>query len=84
MADTQNIQIPLSLFQKTINIFEYLDLSSTKLPVSLGFDEVIHEIRDKQKKINLRTAFTNIVIAKDDEHKRHAYVDYMKLKKRYL
>jgi len=83
MVDSQNIQIPLSLFQKTIEIFEYLNVLNYKFPIPYNFDEVLSEIRDKQQRLNLHAAFTNMVIAKDDVHKRHAYADYMKLKKKY-
>ena len=82
MIDSQNIQIPLSLFRKISGVFDYLLFSNTKIPVVLDFESVICELRDKQHKINLRTAYTNTVIAKGDEQKRLAYASYLKLKKR--
>ena len=82
MNDSQNIQIPLSLFRKITSVFDYLFFSNTKIPAILDFDSVICELRDKQQKINLRAAYTNTIIAKDDEQKRLAYANYLNLKKR--
>jgi hypothetical protein len=82
MNDSQNIQIPLSLFRKITGVFDYLLFSNTNIPVILDFDTIIFELRVKQHKINLRTAYTNTVIAKDGEQKRLAYASYLNLKKR--
>ena len=82
MLDQQNIQIPMTLFNKVIGVFDYLNFSNFSLPELLSFDIIYHDLRDKQRRINLRSAYTNIVIANDDEHKRCAYFNYIKLKRK--
>jgi len=80
MLDQLNIQIPMTLFSKVIGVFDFLYFSNLSLPELLGFDNIYHDLQDKQRRINLRSAYTNVVIANDDEHKRNAYFNYIKLK----
>jgi hypothetical protein len=80
MIGPQNIQIPLSLFNKISTIFLFMDISEYILPDMLDFDGTLLAIRVKQDKINLRAAYTNIVIAQDDELKHRALYNYTRLK----
>jgi len=82
MNESQNIQIPLSLFYKISGVFDYLLISNIELPVIFDFDATLSELREKQHKINMRAAYTSAIIANNDEQKRLAYSNYLKLKKR--
>jgi hypothetical protein len=53
-----------------------------KFPSFYEFDGIYAELMDKLDKINLRTAYTNTILAKDDAQKAQAYANYQKLKNR--
>ena len=80
MPESQNIQIPLSTFMKIISFFHGLNFGGYKFPSFYDFDGIYAELLDKLEKINLRTAYTNTILAKDDAQKAQAYANYQKLK----
>ena len=85
MAGTQNVQIPLALFSNIISFFEYLDIINYSAPSIYKYDEMLMELREKQHSINLRTVYTRMIYAKDDDQKDSARSDYLslRLKKRW-
>jgi hypothetical protein len=80
MPDTQNIQIPLVLFKKLMSFFICLSFGDYKFPALYDFNGIYAELLAKQDKINLRTAYTNTILAKEDGQKLQAYANYKKLK----
>ena len=72
----------MELFNKIVVFFEWLDFSNYDIPHMYGFDRVLSDLRDKQHKINLHTAYTNTIYAKDDAQNRIARTNYVMLKKR--
>ena len=82
MAGTQNVQIPLALFSNIISFFEYLDIINYSAPSTYKYDEMLMELREKQHSINLRTVYTRMIYAKDDDQKDSARSDYLSLKRK--
>ena len=82
LTGTQNVQIPQSLFVKLTSFFDYLSFGGYTFPETYGFDCIYAELRAKQDKINLRAAYTNAILAKDDSQRLQAYSNYQKLKNR--
>jgi len=83
MNSSQNVQIPLSLFKKITDFFLFLSLSDrNSFPALYKFDEIVSELNEKQRKINLRILYTNTVYAKDDGQRNTALNNYLKLKNR--
>ena len=83
MADSKNVQIPLSLFTKITSIFNFIALSDRcTFPAVYKFEEILSELNEKQHRINLRTLYANTIYAKNDEQRTSARNDYMKLKRR--
>ena len=80
MTESQNVQIPLSLFRKIMTFFEFTSVSSYTFPAFYEFNDIITELREKQHKINLRTVYTKTIYAKDNEQRHLAQRDYLKLK----
>jgi hypothetical protein len=80
MPDNQNVQIPMSLFRKISDFFICVSFGNYIFPAIYGFDDILAQLRAKQDKINLRTAYTNSILAKDEQHKMQAYANYQKLK----
>ena len=82
MAEQRHVQIPLSLFTNIIGFFEYLVISNYEFPALFRCDDILAELRGKQHKINLHTAYTLASHAKDDGQRRRAIVKYLDLKNR--
>ena len=82
MPETQNVQIPLSLFRKITLFFTCVSFGDYKFPALYDFDGILAELMKKQEKMNLRTAYTKTILAKDDDQKIQAYTEYQKLKNR--
>jgi len=82
MTDTRNVQIPLTLFMKIMSFFDYLHIKDYAFPSICDFESIYAETRAKQHKLNLHTAYTNSLIAKDESQRHLAYANYQKLKNR--
>ncbi|MCL2153668.1 MAG: hypothetical protein FWH57_12065 [Oscillospiraceae bacterium] len=82
MPESQNIQIPLSLFMKLVTFFNCLSFGKYKFPTLYDFDGMYAELQAKLDRINLRTAYTKTLLAKDDTQKIQSYDNYQKLKNR--
>ena len=80
MSESQNIQIPTTLFKRIIALFEYLDISGHTLSNIYDYRSVLLELREKQHSINLRSAYTKILYAKNDAQRNAAQAAYLKLK----
>ena len=83
MAENLNVQIPLTLFNKITFFFTCVSLGDYTFPSFYNFEDIHAGLREKQEKINLRTAYTNTILAKDDCQKLQAYANYQKLKNGY-
>jgi hypothetical protein len=80
MPEYQNVQIPLSLFKKLLFFFECVSIGDYTFPSYYNFDVIQTELRGKQNKVNIRTAYTNTLLAKNEDQKRQAYDNYLRLK----
>jgi len=80
MPAEQNVQIPLPLFRDIVFFFNSLSLGGYSFPDIYKFDRMYAELRAKLDKINLRAAYSNSILAKDDDQRRQAYLNYQKLK----
>jgi hypothetical protein len=83
MQDNQNVQIPLSLFKKITNFFSCMSFGNYTFPAYYDLDGILAELQKKQETINLRTAYTKTILAKDDNLKAQAFANYQKLKNSY-
>jgi len=80
MGGSQNIQMPLSLFEKIISFFEFANVSNYQFPALYDFGDILADLREKQLRLNLRVAYTCAALEKDDTKRRLAYANYSKLK----
>lgn len=84
MIEKRNVQIPLALFNNLIGLFEYLALRRQDFPALFNFNSVLAELREKQRRINIHTAYSNSMRAMDDDQRELAYSNYLMLKKQSL
>ena len=54
--------------------------SNYKIPALYNFEAILSGLREKQRKINLRTLYTTAVLTKDGSQKREAFANYSFLK----
>jgi hypothetical protein len=80
MTESQNVQIPLSLFRKILHFFTLCSLSDHNFPELYEFNTIISDLREKQDKINVRETYTKAVYARNDKERNHARSVYTKLK----
>jgi len=81
MDETLNVKISMKLFGDIVVILEWLEFSNCAIPHAFKLDTVLSDLREKQLKINLHSAYTKKICAKDDAQRRIACSDYLKLKK---
>jgi len=82
MAGSQNVQIPLSLFNDIVIFFEYLNIKNYSAPSIYKYCDMLAELREKQHCINLRTTYTRMIYAKDESQRDSAREDYLCLRKK--
>jgi hypothetical protein len=80
MTESQNIQIPLVLFNKLVFFLECLNLSPQSFSDIYDFQGILSELRKKQQKINIRTAYSNTICSRNDAERNLARMNYLKLK----
>jgi hypothetical protein len=81
MNESQNIQIPISLFRNIVLFFNFLSLKEHTFPAYLDFEGIISDLHKKQHRINMRTVYSKAIYAKNDEQRQSDFRDYSKLKK---
>ena len=82
MAGSRNVQIPSQLFDDVMSFFEYLNISDYNFPRIFNYHGILAELRKKQHSINMRTTYSRIVYAKNEEQRDSAYADYLYLRKK--
>lgn len=82
MTDSKNVQIPYELFSQIMGFFCYLSISSYRFPCIYDFDSMHSGLRRKQLQINLRTAYTKVARASDQDQKDIAMANYLSLKRK--
>jgi hypothetical protein len=81
MPESQNVQIPVSLFNMILVFFEYLNASNLNFPTQFNFDAILSALHSKQLALNSRSAYSKFVRAKDENAKSAALADYLRLKR---
>jgi len=82
-AKQRNIQIPLVLFKKIIELLEYWDVSGYDLTIQSEHHAVLCALRTKQSSLDLRKAYSQIIYAKDEDQRDEARMRYLR-QKHYL
>jgi hypothetical protein len=72
----KNVMIPRSTLERIIELFERLDLSSN--PNCHDYYDIIWELKVKVQKLELRSAYSKIMSAKNEDAKDDARIEYLK------
>ncbi len=84
MAD-QNVKIPLSLLNQTLDLLDNINLSAVPNydeAVIDDYEAVLSAFRKKKASLELREAYGEIIFAKDDDQRFNARMRYLEQKRR--
>jgi len=73
----KNVQIPLSLFDQTIDFFENLDLSNFDKQTRSLYDDIYSAFIRKKMSLCLRDSYAKIIRANTEIEKTSARNDYL-------
>lgn len=78
---TPNVQIPLTLFKKIIEVLECWDVSRYDCVIQDEYRDILSALRAKQDNIDLRDAYAKILHAQDDDQRHAARMIYLQQKR---
>ena len=76
----RNVLIPLALLTRIIELLEYWDVSVYDRVIRDDYNDIMYELDVKLQKIQLREAYTNIILANDEDARHSARIDYLRRK----
>ena len=79
----ENVKIPLTLFNQTIDLLECFDTNMLN-----GFDpilamyhtQVLSAFQDKRQNLELRKSYAKVIFAKDEDERTEARINYLHAK----
>jgi len=77
-----NVLIPITLFKKIIELLEYWDISNYDLSIQDDYRDILDALRAKQESMDLRNTYTKIILAKDEDQRHMARMNYLQHKRR--
>jgi len=78
---SENVKIPLSLLDKTIDLLEWIDVNNFGSSFSALHDYVLSAFRIKKQKLDLRQSYAKIIFADNDDDRFDARMDYLQKKR---
>ena len=72
-----NVLIPLTLLKQICELLNYCNVANYDLAVQEDYYAVRREIDTKMQKIELRTAYSKILKAKDEDARHSARMEYL-------
>ena len=85
MAD-QNVKIPLSLLNQTLDLLDNINLRAVPNydeSVIADYDAVSAAFHKKKASLELRQTYGEIIFAKDDDHRFNARMRYLQQKREF-
>jgi len=83
MAEPKNIQIPYTLFKNLLEVFEYIDISNYTEDFQAMYNNVVEELQEKQRRMELREAYGKLAAANktnNEDTQHEARIDYLRKK----
>jgi hypothetical protein len=72
---SNNVLIPHLTFERIIEMMECLDIS--RLPNYYDYIDVLHELRVKKQKLDIRETFAKVIHAADSDSRHDARIEYL-------
>ena len=77
----ENVKIPLSLLEQTIELLEYVDVSMYDEPILSMHKTVLSTFCKKRSQLELRRAYAEIIFAKGEDEQFDARMRYLQKKR---
>jgi len=77
----KNITIPLSLFNRIIELLEYWNFPGYEPAIRQDYDEILFALIKKKQTIELREAYQKIIYAESDDARFRARMNYLQQKR---
>ena len=81
MAKSENIKIPLPLFERILYLLDCFDLTGYDEVVQSDYDDIVIALTKKKQSLELRDAYAKIVCALDDDSRNLARMNYLQRKR---
>ena len=77
----KNIRIPLSLFNRILEMLEYWDVPEYASHFRQDYEAVLSALRKKKQAMELRDTYAKIINADDDDTRHDARMQYLQQKR---
>jgi hypothetical protein len=73
--------IPIPTLKRIIELLEYWDVSGYDQSIRVDHDDVLRDLNFKLEKLDLRNAYTKIIVADNDDDRDDARINYLRRKR---
>jgi hypothetical protein len=73
----KSVQIPLSLFNASVDFLESVDMAGLEYPHACLYEFILYEFRKKRRKLELRESYSKIISADNDDDRWDARMKYL-------
>jgi hypothetical protein len=74
---SENVQIPLSLFNQTIDLLVCIDVGEYDAVIFCYYQTVLSAFLRKRQSLDLRKSYAKIIFAKDEDERFDARINYL-------
>jgi len=78
---SDKVMIPLSLLDRLIELFGYLDVSNYDYVIKSEFRDVLWHLTHKRRRIDLRNDYAKIICADNEDDRDDARIRYLQSKR---
>ena len=78
---SKNVKIPMELFSRIIDLFDYLDVSGYDLAIQYDFEIIAQALVKKKQSLELREAYAKVIFAEDEDARDAARMRYLHQKR---
>jgi hypothetical protein len=73
--------IPIPTLKRIIELLEYWDVSRYDQSIRVDHDDVLRDLNFKLEKLDLRNAYTRVIVADNEDDRDDARINYLRRKR---
>lgn len=77
----ENVKIPLSLLNQTIDLLENIDISRYQHPIPTEYENILCDLHKKKQSLALRQTYAKVIFARDEDKRFDARMQYLQEKR---
>jgi hypothetical protein len=77
MSD-KKVLIPLQLINQTLEFLRYIDVSEYDFSIRCEYDNIVDAFREKLRSLDLRESYAKIIMAKTEDERDNARIEYLR------